>query len=96
MAQARVARVTLDPERVDEFIRSWENEVLSIARAAPGFVRAYGLHDPKTREALSVMLVERPETLNAAWSRMQQAAGALTGYAAGPASFGTYDVRIEA
>ena len=93
---ARVARVTVDPNRLDGFVRAWEAGVLAVAKQQAGYVRALGMYKAETNEAMSVMLFDSKEHLDEAATALQSAAAATRDFVSGPASFGSYEVRVDA
>lgn len=92
---ARVARVGVDPSRLDGFVRDWEAGVLSVAKQQAGYVRALGLYDAEANEAMSVILFETREQLEGAARALQGAGATAREFASGPASFGTYEVLVD-
>jgi len=92
---ARVVRVAVDPSQLEQFVRAWEDSVLAVGKSQAGYVRSLGLYDAETKEAVSVMLFDSKEHMDAATPALRAAGASTRDFVSGAPSFGDYEVRVE-
>lgn len=95
---ARVSTVQGSPDRLEEAVRQYRDELVPAARQQRGFKGAYLLVDRGTGKGMSITLWATEDDLRASdtWADQQRAQAAQTAGGSGALTREVYEVGVQA
>ncbi len=94
MVYARFTRAEVQPEKIDEVIKLWEERALPMLKASQGYQRAYFLVDRNSRKCISISVwdSEADSRANEQSAERQAVLALFEGYLTGTPTIEGYEL----
>jgi quinol monooxygenase YgiN len=96
MSYARVVKGDLQPGKMDDFVRLFENEFAPAMQQASGFQQLVALSDRTTNSFLVVTIYASQADVEASEPGFRERASKATAFLTGPPQASVYEVAVQA